>query len=73
MYRRHDECALFLDEGFGHKELAPELEKLNYTINLPPEIPLKKTRRRGRGVDSSLRLKEMALGHDGQEHGASSS
>ena len=32
MYRHHDPCILYLDDCFGYKELAPELEKIGYQL-----------------------------------------
>lgn len=42
MFRRHDPCILFMDEGFGYKELAPQLRVLGYEIKCHQEHHNKK-------------------------------
>jgi hypothetical protein len=32
VFRQRDLCVLFLDEGFGHRELGPALEGIGYSI-----------------------------------------
>jgi uncharacterized protein with PIN domain len=42
VFRRRDPCILFMDEGFGYKELAPQLRVLGYEIKCHQEHHNKK-------------------------------